>query len=82
MASLAPGLDVADAVEELVGPVRKSLGKKGAAVQIEATARSLTSVSAYELLMAHRQIDLEALPTGGFAAEDELAQAAAGSGAR
>lgn len=80
LASLAPGLNAAEAVEELVGPVRKSLGKSGAAVQIEATARTLTAVSAYELMMAHRQIDLDVLPTGSFVAEDEIAQATAGAG--
>lgn len=79
MASLAPGLDAGEAVEELVGPVRKSLGRAGATLQIEATARSLTGVSAYDLVMAHRQIDLDVLPTGSFVAEDEVAQATAGS---
>jgi hypothetical protein len=74
LASLAPSLDAGEAVEELVGPVRKSLGRTGATVQIEATARSLTGVSAYELMMAHRQIDLDALPTGSFVAEDEIAR--------
>jgi hypothetical protein len=61
-----------------VGSVRKSLGKTGATVQIEATARTLTGVSAYELMMAHRQIDLDVFPTGSFIAEDEIAQATAG----
>jgi hypothetical protein len=78
LASLAPGLDAGEAVEELVGPVRKSLGRTGATVQIEATARTLTGVSAYELMMAHRQIDLDVLPTGSFVTEDEIAQATAG----
>jgi hypothetical protein len=82
LAALAPSLDAGEAVEELVAPVRKSLGKTGAAVQIEATARTLTGVSAYELMMAHRQIDLDVLPTGSFAAEDEIAQTAASSGDR
>ena len=79
LASLAPGLDAGEAVEELIGPVRRSLGETGATVQIEATARSLTGVSAYDLLMAHRQIDLDALPTGSYVAEDEVTQATAGS---
>jgi hypothetical protein len=78
LASLAPGLDAREAVEELVVPVRRSLGKAGATVQIEATARSLTGVSAYELMMAHRQIDLDVLPTGSLVAEGEVAQATAG----
>ena len=82
LAGLAPGLDVGGGVEELVGPVRKSLGKGHVAVQLTATARSLTGVSAYELMMAHRQIDLDVLPTGNFAAEDEIAQAAANSSER
>ena len=71
-----------DAVEELVGPVRKSLGKTGATVQIDASVRSLTGVSAHDLMMAHRQIDLDVLPTGNFAAEDEIARTAAGSDER
>jgi hypothetical protein len=79
LASLAPGLDAGEAVEELVGPVRKNLGKTGVTVQIDATARSLTGVSAYELMMAHRQVDLDVLPTGSFVAEDEIAGAAANS---
>lgn len=76
LTALAPGLDAGEAVEELVGPVRKSLSKTGATVQIEATARTLAGVSAYELMMAHRQIDLGVLPTGSFAAEDEIARTA------
>jgi len=82
LAVLAPGLDAEEAVGELIGPVRKSLGKSGSAVQITATARSLTGVSAYELMMVHRQIDLDLLPTGNFAAEDEIAQARIGSSQR
>ena len=69
----------AEAVEGLVGLVRKGLGKTGATVQINATARSLTGLSAYELLMAHRQIDLDVLPTGSFAAEDEVAKEVSGA---
>jgi hypothetical protein len=80
LAALAPGLDAGEAVEELVAPVRKSLGKSGAAVQIEATARTLTGVSAYELMMAHRQVDLDVLPTGNFVAENEIAKATTGTG--
>ncbi len=80
LAALAPGLDAGEALEELVAPVRKSLGKGGTAVQIEATARTLTGVSAYELMVAHRQIDLDVLPTGNFVAEDEIARPTMGTG--
>jgi hypothetical protein len=80
LAALAPGLNVEEAVEELMGPVRKSMGKTGAVVQIDATVRSLTGVSAHDLMMAHRQIDLDVLPTGNFAAEDEIARATTTTG--
>jgi hypothetical protein len=42
----------------------------------------IESPTRYELMMGHRQIDLDVLPTGSFVAEDEVAQATAGSSDR
>jgi hypothetical protein len=77
----APGVevDVEKAVSELLGPVHKVLGRAGVSVQLTGTVRVLEKVSAFDLLVAHRQVDLDALPLGEFAAKDTIAALAAGS---
>jgi hypothetical protein len=60
--------DLDKAVDELLAPVRKALAGDNVSVQITGTVRSLERVSAFDLLVAHRQIDLDALPVGDFAA--------------
>lgn len=77
-------VDAEKAVEELLKPVHKALGAAGLSVQVTASARTLDAVSAYDLMVSHRQVDLDPLPTGSFAAKDTIAalaaaQAAAGS---
>jgi hypothetical protein len=37
-------------------------------VQVTATVRTLEAISAFDLLIAHRQLDLDALPVGEFVA--------------
>lgn len=71
-----PSIDPEKAVAELIAPVHKALGKAGQSVQVTATARSLARVSAHELMMTHRQVDLDPLPTGSFAAEQAIAELA------
>lgn len=72
-------IDLDRAVQELLGPVRKALGAAGQSVQVTASARTLEGVSAFDLLVAHRQVDLDALPVGEFAAKDTIAALAAGA---
>lgn len=67
-------LDPSRAVAELIGPAQKALAKAGLSVQITGTARTLARVSAHELMLTHRQIDLDPLPTGAFAAERAIAE--------
>jgi hypothetical protein len=73
LAAHSPGLDASVAVEELIAPIRKHLGRADSVVQIVATPRTLAGVSAFDLLVSHRQVDLDVLPTGNFAATDEIA---------
>ena len=42
-------------------------------MQVAASVRTLAGVSAFDLFVAHRQVDLDALPVGGFAAEKIIA---------
>jgi hypothetical protein len=70
-------LDPDQAVVELTRPVQKALGKAGLSVQVTGTARTLARVSAHELMLTHRQVDLDPLPTGAFAAEQSIAELAA-----
>ena len=67
------GIDAARAVEELLRPVHKALGSAGLSVQVTGTVRTLNAVSAYDLMVSHRQVDLDPLPTGGFAANETIA---------
>ncbi len=66
-------IDAARAVEELLRPVHKALGSAGVAVQVTGTVRTLDAVSAYDLMVSHRQVDLDPLPTGAFAANETIA---------
>lgn len=54
-------------------PVRKVLGRAELSVQVTGMVRTLEAVSAYDLMVSHRQLDLDPLPTGGFAAEETIA---------
>lgn len=65
--ALGGAADVERGIAELLGPVHKALGKAKVVVQITAAARTLEAVSAFDLLVAHRQVDLDALPIGAFA---------------
>jgi hypothetical protein len=67
------------AVAELLGPARKALGKAGVNVQLTGTVRTLEGASAFSLLVEHRQVDLDVLPVGEFAAKDRIAALAASS---
>jgi hypothetical protein len=71
--ALAVDLDVQKAADELLAPARKQLGKARLTVQVTASVRTLAGVSAFDLFVAHRQVDLDALPVGGFAAEKIIA---------
>ncbi|HXB15428.1 MAG TPA: hypothetical protein VNV44_06750 [Solirubrobacteraceae bacterium] len=66
-------VDADKAVEELLRPVRKQLGSAGLSVQVTGTARTFEAVSAHDLMVSHRQVDLDPLPTGSFAAHDAIA---------
>lgn len=66
--ALGVDLDLDKAVDELLATARKELGKKDLSVQVTATVRTLEAVSAFDLLIAHRQLDLDALPVGEFVA--------------
>jgi hypothetical protein len=65
-------VDLDAAADELVAPVHKTLGRAGVAVQVTRTVRTLDAVSAFELLVAHRQVDLDVLPVGSFAAQETI----------
>lgn len=73
LSALAPTIDLDKAAGELLGPVRKGLGKAKISVQVTGTVRSLDAVSAATLLVEHRQIDLDPVPVGGFIAKDVIA---------
>jgi hypothetical protein len=77
LSSEHPSLDPEQAVQELIAPIHKALGKAGQSVQVIGTARTLAGVSAHELMMSHRQVDLDPLPTGAFAAEQAIAELSA-----
>jgi len=81
LTSLGVKLDLGKAVGELLNPVRKALGRQGLSVQVTGTVRTLEAVSAFDLFIGHRQLDLDALPVGEFAAKDSIAALAAGSAA-
>jgi hypothetical protein len=66
-------VDVNKAAGEILGPVRKALGVAGLSVQVTGTVRTLEGTSAYDLMVGHRQVDLDQLPTGGFVAEETIA---------
>jgi hypothetical protein len=70
-------VDADKAVEELLAPARKTLGAAHLSIQLTGAARTLEGVSAYDLMVAHRQVDLDVLPTGDFAAKDTIAALAA-----
>ncbi len=59
-------IDAQKAIDELTNPMRKSLADAGSSVQIVAEGRSLADISAYRLFIEHRQVDMDALPTGAF----------------
>lgn len=63
-------VDLAKAEQELLAPVRKALGAAGQSVQVTGSVRTLEGVSAFDLLVAHRQVDLDVLPVGELAARD------------
>jgi hypothetical protein len=71
--ALGVDLDVQMAANDLLGSARKQLGKHQLTVQLTGTVRTLAAVSAFDLFVAHRQVDLDALPVGGFAAEKIIA---------
>ena len=64
LTALGVDVDLDKAVNELLGPVRKALGKANIAVQVTGTVRTLDAVSAFELMVAHREVDLDVLPIG------------------
>jgi hypothetical protein len=70
-------VDLDKACAELLAPARKTLGAAGLSIQLTGTVRTLERVSAYDLMVANRQVDLDALPTGDFAAKDTIAALAA-----
>jgi len=72
LSALGSEVDLDKAADELLGPSRKALGKAGQSVQITQSVRSLEGVSAFDLMIAHRQVDLDQLPTGDFAAKDAI----------
>jgi len=67
-------IDVAKAAEELLGPARKALGRAELSVQVTGTVRTLEATSAHDLMIRHRQVDLDHLPTGDFVAKDKIAE--------
>ena len=66
-------IDADKAVQELLAPVRRALGNAGQSVQVTGAVRTLEGTSAFDLLVSHRQVDLDALPTGDFAAKETIA---------
>jgi hypothetical protein len=73
-------IDLDNAIAELLASARKQMGRTGISVQITASARTLSGISAFDLLVAHRQVDMDVLPMGNYAAKDTiLALAAAGT---
>lgn len=73
-------LDPDKAVSELIRPIQKALGKAGLSVQVTGTVRTLAGISAHDLMLKHRQVDLDPLPTGAFAAERSIAELTARHG--
>lgn len=70
-------VDLDRACDELLASARKALGSAGLSIQLSGAARTLEGTSAYDLMVAHRQVDLDQLPVGGFAAKDAVAALAA-----
>jgi hypothetical protein len=70
-------IDAEKAMSELVAPIRKRLADDGVKVQILPTTRTLDKVSAQQLFIEHRQVDMDALPTDEFTAKASLEALAA-----
>lgn len=66
-------VDLNRACDELLASARKALGSAGLSVQITGAVRTLEATSAHDLMVAHRQVDLDQLPTGGFVAKQAIA---------
>lgn len=62
-------VDLDKAVSEMLGPVHRALGSAKQSVQVSGTVRTLEATSAFDLFVAHRQVDLDALPTGAYVAK-------------
>lgn len=74
--------DAETAMSELVAPIRKRLAEDGLKVQVLPTARTLDKVSAHQLFIEHRQVDMDVLPTDEFTTKASLETLAAlGAGA-
>lgn len=71
---------IAAQAEIIVRPIAKRLEQQGSGVQLRTSIRTLDGVSAQDLLLNHRQVDLDLLPYDAFVAEDARARALAGEG--
>jgi hypothetical protein len=80
LTALGVDVDLDKVAHELLGPSRKALGKADLAVQVTGSVRTLDGVSAFDLMVAHRQVDLDVLPVGEFAASDTIAALTADAG--
>ena len=67
-------LELPERAQQLVGD-----GTIALSTQLTGTVRTLDTVSAYDLIIAHRQVDLDTFPTGGFAARHTIEALAAAS---
>jgi hypothetical protein len=70
-------IDAEKAMGEIVNPIRKRLAEDGVKVQVIPTARTLDKVSAQQLFIEHRQVDMDVLPTDEFTAKASLEALAA-----
>jgi hypothetical protein len=73
----AQTIDAEKAMAEIVAPVRKRLAEEDVKVQVLPTARTLDKVSAQQLFIEHRQVDMDVLPTDEFTAKASLEALAA-----
>lgn len=71
---------IAAQAEVIMRPIAKRLERQGSALQIRTSIRTLDGVSAQDLLLNHRQVDLDLLPYDAFVAEDSRQRELAGEG--
>lgn len=75
VAASSTNIDANKAISELLKPIQRKLGEAQMNVSVVASARTMENVSAHDLILAHRQVDMDALSTGSFLAAHDASPA-------